>query len=53
MMKKRALLLAVLLSGVLVAPVHAEEPTHADKSQSAGKHNFDTWQTLKRLQAVR
>ena len=53
-MKKRTLLLAVLLLGVMVAPANAEEPTtHADKSPSAGKHNFDTWQTLKRLQAVR
>ena len=53
MMKKRTLCLAIVTVALLAAPVQAEETQPADKSQSVGKHNFDTWQTLKRLQAVR
>jgi hypothetical protein len=51
-MKKRTLLLvAIALLTVSVTPAFAAT-NHAEKGENAGKHNFEQWQTIKRLEVV-
>ncbi|HEU4962656.1 MAG TPA: hypothetical protein VFV52_02210 [Bacilli bacterium] len=49
-MKKTTLFLSFLLaSALLAAPVEAAD-NHVGKDKTTGQHNFEQWQTIKRLQ---
>lgn len=49
-MKKTTLLLSALLVSTLLAPSTQAAENHAEKDKTTGHHNFEQWQTIKRLQ---
>jgi hypothetical protein len=52
-MKKWFLLLTTLtVLTVSTVSVSATTANNAEKGKSAGKHNFEQWQTIKRLEVV-
>ncbi len=57
-MSKRTVFFATLaVTLAMVTPAYAskdvETNAEAEKGQTTGKHNFDQWQTIKRLQVKR